>query len=1303
MRKLDFMFVSVRPSKTHKGTAEVYPKFVINNRSKDLMIRGSDFYAIWLEEAGSWSTDEQDALYLMDSMLDEFAEEHKSDFDSPIRVMHLCDAESGMIDAWHKYCQKQQRDNFHMLDEKLVFANTPVSKEDYSSHRLSYPLEEGPTDAWDELVSTLYSEREQHKIEWTIGAIVSGDSKTLQKFAVFYGAAGTGKSTILNIVEQLFSGYCSVFDAKALGSSSSSFALEPFHTNPLVAIQHDGDLSRIEDNTRLNSLVSHEKMVVNEKFKSTYSNYFKCFLYLGTNTPVRITDAKSGLIRRLIDISPSGKKLPAKEYKRVMAHIPFELGHIASKCLNVYLSDTDAYDDYVPISMMGASNDFFNFILYKWDKFETTDSITLKEVWPMYNEYCTMAKVVHPLSLRAFKEELKNYFNVYYDRKLMPDGSRPWNVYEGFKKDILLGSEEVNESKPKVEEPKYDGWINLKVQHSLLDDILADCPAMYPHEDGSGRLESDWDHNKKILADLDTSLVHHVRPPLYLVVIDFDMVDETGNKSLELNLREANKWPKTYAEVSKSGCGVHLHYIYSGDPTQLSCKYNDKIEVKVFTGKSSLRRKVSLCNDIPVASITGGLPLKEIKKVMNNVKQIQSEQGLIKLIERTIHKEFGHTKPGVSFIKKILDDAYESGMKYDVTNMKDVIIAYAGGSSNHRRECLAMVDKMHFRGKLLAELLVDTELPIAFFDTEVFPNLFIICYKTPEMPFVAQMINPSATEVMDFIAAYRLVGFNCRRYDNHILYARTLGWSNERLFVLSRSIVDSKKGDNNNAFFPSAYDISWLDLYDCSSLKQSLKQFEIDLDIHHQELGFKWDEPVPEEMWSIVAGYCDNDVIATEAVYNARKSDVDARKALAGFSGLKVNATTNSHSTRIIFGDERHPQTSFNYRDLALPVKKCGYSYQRLFGPDGEPLYMGVEDGVPDGCSCLPFFPGYEFKNGKSTYKGFEVGEGGFVYSQPGVYYNVALLDIASMHPHSMLAEELFGEFYTQRLRELIEARIAIKHHDIEKAKGLLDGKLEPYLTSDEQMDKLAKALKIVINSIYGLTAAGFENPFRDPRNIDNIVAKRGALFMINLKEQVEKRGFTVAHIKTDSIKIPDATPDIIQFVMDYGREYGYTFELEDTYQKMCLVNKAVYICKDGKGNWEATGAEFQVPYVFKSLFTKEPIEFKDVCIAKSVQTAIYLDYNEGLPEDEHNYSFVGKVGLFTPVRNGCGGGELLREDNKGGYSSVTGSKGYRWLESEQIAAAGGMSIVDSGYFMSLVDSAADEIRKYADLEEFCQ
>ena len=239
---IDFMVISTRSTK--RGVIEIYPKFIIK-KSTDLMIRGGDFYAIWIEERGLWSTDEQDALQLIDRELDRYAEENRQRFNSDIKVLHMWDAESGMIDSWHKYCQKQMRDSFHTLDDKLIFSNTETNKKDYASKKLNYPLEAGDLSAYEKLMSTLYSEEERTKIEWAIGSIVSGESKKLQKFMVLYGAAGTGKSTVLNIIQQLFDGYYSVFDAKALGSSSNSFALEAFKTNPLVAIQHDGDLSRI--------------------------------------------------------------------------------------------------------------------------------------------------------------------------------------------------------------------------------------------------------------------------------------------------------------------------------------------------------------------------------------------------------------------------------------------------------------------------------------------------------------------------------------------------------------------------------------------------------------------------------------------------------------------------------------------------------------------------------------------------------------------------------------------------------------------------------------------------------------------------------------------------------------------------------------------------------------------------------------------------------------------------------------------------------------------------------------------------
>lgn len=1304
---LDFLKISTRSPK--RDVVEVYPKFIIK-KSKDLMIRGGDFYAIWIEELGLWSTDEQDALHLIDKEVKKYYEEHKAKYDGSVKPLYLWDADSGMIDKWHKYCQKQMRDSYHNLDENLIFSNVETKKEDYATKRLNYPLEPGDISAYDELMSVLYSEEERHKIEWAIGAIVTGESKKIQKFMVLYGSAGTGKSTILNIIQKLFEGYYSVFDAKALGSSNNVFALEAFKSNPLVAIQHDGDLSRIEDNTRLNSLVSHEHMTINEKFKSTYVNSFKCFLIMGTNKPVKITDAKSGLIRRLIDVSPTGDKINHKDYKRIMKQIDFELGPIAYHCRDVYLSEPDRYDDYIPTAMLGASNDFYNFVMDSFLTFKNEDGITLKRAWEMYKMYCDDAKVAYPYSQRAFKEELKNYFKEHHERYMLDD-TRVRNYYKGFREDKF--DNDINQiGKPK-EEAKSN-LIEFKEQDSIFDKECKDCLAQYANDKETPT--NKWEKITTTLSDIDTSKLHYVKVPENHIVIDFDIPDDEGNKCFEKNLEEASKWPPTYAELSKSGAGIHLHYIYTGDVTKLSRIYDDKIEVKIFTGKSSLRRMLTKCNNLPIASINSGLPLKGEKKMVN-FEAVKSENRLRALIKRNLMKEIHPgTKPSIDFIYKILEDAYSSGLKYDVTDMRNTILAFAAGSTHQSDYCVKLVGKMHFKSEEAPEPGNDEDAKLIFYDCEVFPNLFLVNWKMQgEGKPVVRMINPKPEEIEELIK-FKLVGFNCRSYDNHILYARMMGYSNEQLYNLSQKIINSKKGDKDNGKFGGAYNLSYTDVYDFAAKKQSLKKWEIELGIHHQELGLPWDQPVPEEKWTKVAEYCDNDVISTEAVFNHLKGDFVAREILAELAGGTVNDTTNSLTTKIIFGNEKHPQLV--YTDLSET------------------------------------FPGYEFKDNKNMYRGEDLGKGGYIRSFPGIYGNVALLDVASLHPNSIRAMNCFGE-YTKNFTDILDARVAIKHKDFDTARKMMGGKLKPFLEDESTAKDLAQALKIAINSVYGLTAANFDNPFRDIRNKNNIVALRGALFMKTLQDEVESRGFKIVAIKTDSIKIADATKEIVDFCMDFAKKYGYTFEHEATYDKICQINDADYIARykeaswceqhygyvpgdnqDHEWQWTVTGAQFAVPYVFKKLFSKEEIRFDDLCETKSVaKGVIYLDMNEQLPdvgylEDElekrkkgakklnpilenctdedlvkqiqngHNYIFVGKVGRFCPIKPGCNGGILYRE-NEGKYFAVTGTKGYRWLESELVQELGRENDIDNSYYENLANEAVESIAEYGDYEWF--
>lgn len=1353
--KYDYDFLIPKASVTKSGI-DIFLDFKVRN-SKYLMIRGGKPYAMYDFDTELWTTDKDRMIDILDSIVLDLADQYRDAMSKAppdnrtfqaVHPLIFSDASTKRIDAWKKYTEKQMWDNWHQLDQTVIFQNTEVHRDDYASFRLDYSLEDGSIENYKNLFEPLFAPDELRKLEWGAGAIISGASKRIQKMFVLFGEGGTGKSTWMNLLkDDIFSnksdkkGYTSVVSVKAL-CNGFTFALEPLKNGPLISVDDDAKLNKIEDNTELNSVVSHATKSLNAKYESLYETRFNTMIFCGTNTPVQISDGKSGLLRRIIDVQPTGFKHDYKSYMKYLRGMKFEKGAIAKHCLDVFNElGEDYYESYVPIRMMSATNYFYDFLDYNYDYFKDNEFVLLSEVWKRYQDYVTKSALKFSLNRLMVKNQLQDYFDIYKKEARIDGGKHVRDYYSGFKYwKFDYVEEDVEEKKGEESdegtvEEEFESWLKFDKRESLFDKQYADCLAQLASSNDIPMYK--WETVTTTLADIDTSKVHYVRIPLYHIVIDFDLKDETGQKSFLLNWKAASQFPPTYAELSKGGEGIHLHYLYSGDVDRLARLVDKDIEIKVFKGGASLRRRLSKCNDIPIATISSGLPLREVKKTISDFT-IKSERMLRKMIIRNLKKEYhDSTASSVKYIYKLLEDAYESGLSYDVSDLEKKVISFAGNSTNQSQICLKLCTQMHFKSDEPSanhEPGDDVDDRLIFFDVEVFPNLFVICWKFEGGDNVYSMINPSAREVEDLFK-YKLVGFNNRGYDNYILYAASMGYTVHELYELSQDIINEHKKP-----FNEAKNLSYTDVYDFASAgnKKSLKKFEIELGIHHQEIGIPWDKPVSEDLWSLVVEYCCNDVRATEAVFHHLKGDWTARQILAELSGLTVNDSTNAHSTAIIFGSDPNPQSQFIYTDLST------------------------------------IFPGYTYTFDKdknryvSMYRGEDPGEGGYVYAEPGMATNVCVLDIASMHPSSIRALNLFGDEYTQRFVDILDARVLIKHSEWDKARKILDGKLAPYLDDETQADNLSNALKTVINSVYGLTSAKFPNKFKDTRNVDNIVAKRGALFMINLKHEVQERGFQVLHIKTDSIKIPNATPEIIQFVMDYGKKYGYTFEHESTYEKICLINNAVYIAqyatpekcehmygyvpaKNAKAFkkekfWDATGAQFAQPYVFKTLFSHEEIEWTDLAETKSTTTALYLDMNEGYPNVEyeekqldkikkkwqksraestvynndtfetttdpevadirdelmakialgHNYSFVGRVGSFIPVKKG--GGLLLRK-NGDSYAYATGASGHRWLETESIPID--ISNVDTTYHEALVDAAIEAMAKFGDVEWF--
>ena len=1334
------MFDFLKVIKTYRGGRYNYkPTFITKSSIKDLMTRGGQFYAIFDEDTGFWTKSKPRAIELIDRQVRDYTikdsgEEAMKDHDHGPQIQTMADSANHLVEQFDRFC-KTMGDNWHALDQKMLFSNSDIKRSDYASRCLDYPLIEQPTPYYDTLCSILYLPDEREKWEWAVGSMITGDSTRIQKMFAFYGEPGTGKSTIISKIfaDQIFGGidmgYAVKFEANNL-CGGNEFGTDFLANDSVLVYDDDAEMGMITVRSTLNKIISHEQIRVNGKFEKPFMTKANCMLFVGSNDPIQLSP-NSGMKRRLIDIRPTGNLLSADTYDECMEHIPFEKSGIAWRCYQTYKKlGRHYYDHYIAEDMLARTSPFHNFVVE--NVMELKDGVSLARAYDMYIKYAELCKFKNELVRYKFRDTLKLYFDKYEDQK-----------FSGFR------WEKIGKSKPTEISPVLT-WLSFNQSHSDFDQLFESQPAQYANRDGLP--ERKWENVTTRLSDLDTHRLHYVKMPENVICIDFDIKDDNGNKSLERNMEAASKFTPTYAELSKSGSGIHLHYIYTGgDPKDLSRVFGDNVEIKVFTGNSSLRRKLTRCNDLPIAQMSSVLPTREVKGGNKLIDWVgfKTEKELRKRIinamrnaDKNNPETYGKIypklapfhKPTIDFINSLLDEAYESTLSYDLRNdLAHTILAFAMESHNKCDYCVSIVNDMRMCSKDILEkekedTVVDENAPIVIFDTEVSQSYkqyleyckknkvpvnpkipedakahFLICWKfLGKDKEVQKMLDPKPEEV-EALFKYGLIGFNNRDYDNHMLWAASQGYTAEELYSLNNRIIAEH---DPNAKFGQAYNISKTDILDFASAgnKKGLKKWEIELGEDHLEWDRPWYEPIPDSRLHDWVTYCTNDVVSTERVFEHLQEDYEAREMLAKLAGGTMNDKTNSLTIKLLTHGIDNPQSQYIYTDLSTIFP--GYEYH----PEGIPkeLYSTA--------------PGTKIsKSRKSIYMGEDPSEGGFANCpKPGVYFNVWLFDVASMHPHSAIALKIFGDVITKRYENLVEARVAIKHikeigdaayHEAlrrmeairEGTSNVIEGILKGL--SGEALEKkckaIANALKTAINSVYGLTSAKFDNKLRDPRNVDNIVAKYGALFMITLKHKLQDMGCTVVHIKTDSIKIANCNEEIEKVIMDFGKQYGYTFEREAVYSKICIIDDAQYIAyeveKDGKRLekpfWTVTGEKFAPNYLFKNLFSHEPVEFSDYPETKAVSdAAIYI-------ERDGSEKFIGRVGSFVAVKEGHGG-KLLRI-NGDKRSAVTGTKDYIWNEANTIKEH--PEWLDYDYYRSECDKAVDTINKYYPFDQFVE
>lgn len=1327
---MDFYKIIKAPpaSKGSKYDWEMYPDFTYK-RTTDLIVKGGVFDAFW--NGKEWSKNQDDLIDHIDADVYREADKLKEiNQDTLVNVKSMDRNSSGLMAIFEAYC-KRQRSSDKVFNQKVLFADHEIVKTDYATYKLPFVPTPGEAPAFTELATTLYDEKELDKILWAMGALLTGKIAKIEKFLYLYGPKGTGKGTMITIIQNMMGEYAGSIDLQVL-TGSTEFATSQVQELPLL-IDSDTDLSKIKKEVNLLKLTSHEPIMKRNLYQTAYPVTFKGLLITASNERYVVKNKDSGLTRRPIVVHPSRRIVPQHQYSKLMKQIEFEYAQIAQMCIDKFEElGPSYYRDEIDVDMVAYSDKVLEFVRENAD--EMRKGITLKRAADMYRAH------LEDLGWdgKGAKRELKNRLGAYFDEfdeEIRVDGTKLYNYFHGFKE-----YEAFPELKPKKIVAKSNQYILMDTyEPNIFDKEGADWPAQYATQDEIPKQK--WDDVTTTLKDLDPRRLHYVRVPMNHIVLDFDLKDpKTGEKSLDLNLEKASKYPDTYTEVSKSGKGVHMHYYYDGDVGMLANEIEPDIEIKVFSGKTALRRKYQRSNSLPITHISSGLPFKEEKKLaLKDIEDISwTEKKLVGFVESAMGKKHhGATKPEVDFIYKVMTDAEQSGVKYDLSHLKNKVTAFALTSTNHKDYCFNLVMKIKW-STIPNEAAVESggshvipDEKLHFFDIEVYPNLYVICWKQFGQK-LNKWINPKPEMVEDLLNK-PLVGFNNRKYDNHIVYNSYLGTSNSGLYQQSQGIING----NTQAMMQPAYGLSYADLYELQDVKQSLKKWEIQMindgtldkftsemigedinNLDHDEMEIPWDQPVPENMFERVAEYCGHDVIWTEILWRSDHGQAPyfARKIMSELTYMPINTKTQTLAEKFLFGDDPRPQDKFVWYDLAEE------------------------------------FPGYtfdKFRKPQSDYNGLNPSEGGYVYSEPGVYRFVGLLDVESLHPHSLIAINYFGP-YTGKFAALVKCRMFIKHGDMDAAAHAFDevdpelsAKLKPYLEDKAMAGALAHAMKIIINIVYGMTSASYDNKFRHPGNIDNIVAKRGALFMMMVKQKLNEAGFNVIHVKTDSFKIPDLEPnsarekEAYDLVQSYAHDFGYNFDYEANFSRLALVNKAVIIGEHGPkgdewmspkyeksiGHWEAIGAQYAMPYVYKKLFTGEVIEESDYPIFKSAKSSIFL-----------GDTFVGKNANVYPSLSGR---ELMRTGEvdiskrvqtqwlKGTdpvkaaahvgipveeyerivnnnfqpemvttYNSVTGTKGFKW---ELWNNFKGIDDLDIGYYEKLVEEGADNIYKVGD------
>ena len=398
-----------------------------------------------------------------------------------------------------------------------------------------------------------------------------------------------------------------------------------------------------------------------------------------------------------------------------------------------------------------------------------------------------------------------------------------------------------------------------------------------------------------------------------------------------------------------------------------------------------------------------------------------------------------------------------------------------------------------------------------FFDTECYPNYFLIVFKDlsgNEECFVKDENNVlPVARIKKLLETRQTIGFNSRMYDIPMITYALSGVSNSLLKEMSDRIINESVYNTlceYQLWCPKEYD--HIDIINVAIGKNGLKMYGARINTAYlQDLPYDPSTSLTKEDKAIIKKYCSNDVDITKNLYLHLKNEIDIRTAINDEYKVDVRSKSDAQIAEVLINKQlvssKKKITSFDFKYTPPDyIKFSSDTLNNLLVKFTEIEFKGVagdkllEKGIVTDViiNDVPYSCGIGGLHSKEEARTVIASDDEYIIDIDVVSYYPTIILNNKYCPDNYNVEE-FLEFY----RKIYDDRIiAKKENNVSKA----------------------NVYKIILNGSFGKFGDQYSSLYSPKLLIHTTIT--GQLSILMLIEKLEEYGYNVLSTNTDGITV---------------------------------------------------------------------------------------------------------------------------------------------------------------------------------------